>query len=134
MILTSISDDSPAVTEISLRTINRLLLAEPNVCTAFLDNSLLKCIKTLLHSTNNDIALPALRIVGTLASVCGCIDAIIKSDIVSSVCSLVTTNKDMRWKAVKILKYLSRGSATQVQYVLFYSISHCIDFSSNTVT
>ncbi len=114
-------DQSEFVVELSLRTINRLLLAEPNVATALVDKGLLRCIKSLIYSTNKDIALAALRVVGTLASVCGCIDAIIKSDIIPSICDVITKNAQVRWKAVKLLKYLSRGSASQIQYL----VKHC---------
>jgi hypothetical protein len=44
------------------------------------------------------------------------VQAIIKADIVPRLLQLLATDELMRWKVAKVIKYITRGNAPQIEY------------------
>ncbi len=45
----------------------------------------------------------------------GSLQAIINADVVPVLLSLLATDELLRWKVAKVIKYITRGSASQVE-------------------
>jgi hypothetical protein len=51
------------------------------------------------------------------------VQAIIKADIVPRLLQLLATDELMRWKVAKVVKYITRGNAPQIEYSTLSSSS-----------
>jgi len=88
---------------------------------ALLDFGLLKRIKALLKSTSAsdyDLRLRTCELVAVLAGEKGYIQDVIGEGLVPTMISLVFNDEFVRWKAMEVIKYVSRGQPSQVRYLV----------------
>ena len=79
--------------------------------------------KILLLHSNQEIRLSTCGLLGTLIGVRGRIQSILDQEIVPIFIDICSNDDYCRWRCVKLLKYMTRGSAFQVkQLVSDYSI------------
>lgn len=121
------------IIHMSLITIHKFCLIDNNTTKIFVKNKLIDILKILLHNTDQEIVLSTLGILCTLVGVRGEITNVVNLQIVPIVIEILLKNEDLRWRCVKFLKYLTRGSLEVMRYLvkeqkLFQIFCHVLTF------
>lgn len=100
-------------------------------------------LKSLVTSKEKDIRIAACDIISQLASTRGTtkkkkkhfpvlifrlgqIQSLIDNGIIEDVLKLVSFDENVRWKLVKIIKYITRGTPSQVKYLVKLGTIHTL--------
>lgn len=132
-IIDILANGSNTVIHFSLILIHKYCLTDPNTTKIFVKNKLIDILKILLLNNDQEIGLSTLGILCTLVSIRGEITIIVNQNIVPIVIEILLKNEDLRWRCVKFLKYLTRGSLEVTRYLikeqkLFQIFCHVLKF------
>ena len=89
------------------------LLMAPKLLIRF---DLLGVLNTLLADNDVNTRMAACDVLIYLAAVHGNVQAILDAQLAPKLLDLLAKDENTRWKVAKVLKYVTRGTPTQVRY------------------
>jgi serine/threonine-protein phosphatase 2B regulatory subunit len=109
---------SAVVVEIVLKTLNKLFMADEFIVQTFLKQEFAGIATVLLQHSDIGIRSTTLRCLSTTIGLRGHVQDVIDANTVPLICNMILSDPLNRSKALKIIKYLTRGSASHVRYLV----------------
>lgn len=113
-----LASPAPRVQRGGLQTITYVLRFDDKQTQFLIDSGLTDALAHLLRSDDELVRVAVCETLIVLAGVRKRIQAIIKADIVPRLLQLLATDELMRWKVAKVVKYITRGNAPQIEYLV----------------
>eukprot|EP01128_Nolandella_sp_AFSM9_P010431 TRINITY_DN7206_c0_g1_i1.p1 TRINITY_DN7206_c0_g1~~TRINITY_DN7206_c0_g1_i1.p1 ORF type:complete len:1094 (+),score=255.51 TRINITY_DN7206_c0_g1_i1:127-3408(+) len=107
----------PTVVVMGLHTITDLVRFDNQHTQSLLKCNLLQSLKKLITDKSVEIRIAACDLIDVLASVRGHVQSLIDSDLIAVILKLIPMDEEVRWKLVKVVKYVTRGTPSQVAYL-----------------
>jgi len=101
-----------------LQTIVYVLRFDDKQTQFLLDFQLVAGLKGLLKAANDLVRVDVCEALIVLAGVRKRTQAIVNADLVPKLLKLLAVDELIRWKVAKVVKYLTRGTPTQVEYLV----------------
>lgn len=117
-IIKLLSHQSPRIVKQTLSIVDSISKFDSEQTTCFIKCGLLDELKKLLTDDDSSIRVDACETAINLAKFRDKTQALIDSNIVDLVISNILADENVRWKWVKLMKYITRGSVIQVGYIV----------------
>jgi Ca2+-binding EF-hand superfamily protein len=113
-----LANPSPRVVRFCLAAINDISRFDANQTMLLLKNNLLEALKKMLMHKESTVRIAACEVICTLANARGHIQFLINCGILEMILKLISVDENARWKLVKVLKYCTRGTPSQIKYLV----------------